>query len=204
METIVTGFWQERLRILEEMSEEQSRDDFDAFGFGFLESENIGNGIFENTETFIKALMEANKAVDETCAKSIVGNYSAYNFLHGDCNIFAQYLNKEFGYKVGAVFQEDESGNKQLVHMFGIYHVDEYYNAEGYDIYIDVRGMCTNFEYFMKEFYDNGLYDPDDSVLEIYNAVPEKYKTSAEDRWRYDFAEELNTVMGYYDMECCA
>ena len=192
-----TGFWKERLRILEEDIPEEGYDpdDFSEFGFGFMENETDAFSD-EDHERWADMLSKANKSVDNCMAMSVVSRFTPHCFLHGDCNIFAQYLHKKYGYRVEAVFEDCGDGEKpKLVHMYCKYEPEP-----GYKVYVDVRGKCNDFDLFMKEFYDNGLWGNDNyTVIREYDDIPEDCRTDEEDLWRLEAAEKTDAVYGYYD-----
>ena len=191
-----TGFWKERLRILKEdmLEEEYDPDDFSEFGFGFMENETDAFSD-EDHEKWTGMLSEANKSIDNSMAMLVVNRFNPHRFLHGDCNIFAQYLHKRYGYKVEAVFEDCGDGEKpKLVHMYCKYEPEP-----DYTIYVDVRGKCNDFDLFMKEFYDSALWGNDDyTVIREYDEFPKDFRTSEEDQWRLEAAEKIDMGYGYY------
>lgn len=80
------------------------------------------------------------------------GHYSAYDYLHGFCDIFAICLNDLFGYKIEWVIedsiQECEYENPNpcdfLAHAYCVHS----------KYYLDVRGANTNGQEFFEEFED--------------------------------------------------
>ena len=74
---------------------------------------------------------------------------TSYDFLHGNCNIFAEYLHKKYSYNIEAVFEEPS----QLIHMYCTT-----VSPFGEKLYIDVRGVNSDFGEFMQEFEDSGLW----------------------------------------------
>ena len=112
-----------------------------------------------------------------------------YSFLHGDCTIFAQYLHDTYGYGVEAVFQEPS----QLVHCYCVACT-----SDNTALYIDVRGACSDYTEFMREYYEAGLWDNDDySYTLSYDEVPEKYCAPT---WgfAYEAAEAIDKEYGFY------
>lgn len=89
--------------------------------FGFMENEVLGKDIKYDGRTF-----------------------SAFNFLHGFCNVFAQILNEKYGYSVECIY--NEAG--RLVHCFCI---DD---SNGKLVFIDVRGKTDDYFEFVSEFED--------------------------------------------------
>lgn len=125
-------------------------------------------------------------------ARQVVKNYTPYDFLHGDCNIFAQYLHETYGYAIEAVMKREED-RCALIHM---YCIDE---SSGAKEYIDVRGRCTDFDLLMEDFCD--FYDKDDEDIYVqrFEAMPKKYAVKEEDSWRTAVAKCLDIKFdGYY------
>ncbi len=193
-----TGFWQERLRMIDNFGQEYLQEHPDAYGridFNFMES--IRPFSQSDITSWTDLLCMENKAVNDELAHAIIRDYSAYNFLHGDCNIFAQHLNEKYGYQVGALFECNQmrEDDLNLIHMFCIQQQD------GQTVYIDVRGKCDDFLTFMKEFYDSGHWSGDNetSMYVTYDMVPEKYQTSSEDIWRLKAAACIDKTKNYYN-----
>ena len=76
-----------------------------------------------------------------------------FDFLHGECNVFAQYLNRKYRYPIECVY---EDGN--LVHAYNVIKTDRD------TLYMDIRGYISNLDAFMAEFYDSGLWRNDDGT----------------------------------------
>ena len=107
---------------------------------------------------------------------------NAFDFLHGFCNEFADYLHEKYGYSVEAV---REYGN--LIHMYCTAEID------GETHFIDIRGICDDWDEFMQEFTDAGLWENMDRTRYLeYEKVPRKHKLkkSNEELVRY-FDEEF-------------
>ena len=119
-------------------------------------------------------------------------NRTPYNFLHGECDIFARYLSDKYGYKMSALYEEPG----QLIHAYCVNEIN------GVTYYIDVRGIIDDWNEFIKEFYDNGLWCGDYSysyfledkeLIDLLNhdennmSYREAYKASAviDDEYRY-------------------
>ena len=71
-----------------------------------------------------------------------------YDFLHGRCAYFAQYLHDTYGYKIVGLYEEPD----QLIHAYCVEVID------GISYYIDVRGITDNWAEFIQEFYDTGCW----------------------------------------------
>lgn len=66
----------------------------------------------------------------------------AWIFLHGSCHLFALALHKEFGYEVYEIRDYDD-------YMRHVFCKATY---RGQDVYIDVRGVTTDFSECMSDF----------------------------------------------------
>lgn len=108
--------------------------------------------------------------------------FSAYDFLHGFCNVFAEVLSEEFGYKVECLYNEDGS----LIHAYCI-------NESPLNgiVFIDVRGTTSSYEELIEEFEDEctfeGIYPIENT--ERYESAPEKI--CAKDKIYKNFAKKL-------------
>ena len=80
-----------------------------------------------------------------------------YDFLHGSCDVFAYYLNKQYKYDVECIYERDDDDNKRLIHAYCTEKL-----SDGSVAYIDVRGVTTDYDEFIAEFIDNGLFSNDD------------------------------------------
>lgn len=69
---------------------------------------------------------------------------TAYDLLHGYCNIFAKAVNSRFGYRTFSI--TDEYGT--LVHCYA--RTEE----AGRTVYIDARGRTSDYGEFISEFED--------------------------------------------------
>ena len=112
-------------------------------------------------------------------------NMTLYDFLHGECTIFAQYLKNTYGYTCEAVFEYG-----RLVHM---YCMDDDGN------YLDIRGKCDDWDKFMQDFYDLGMYDNADSVrFKTYKRVPGKYSDRTKDKRFLKLCKKIDKAYGYW------
>ncbi len=121
---------------------------------------------------------------------------NAYDFLHGDCVAFAQYLNEKYGYEVEIAYQRDddeEDSPARIVHAYCIAKA-----SDGKDVYVDVRGANSDWDEFMREFYDQGLWANDDYSFEqpFANGVPADLKVDKNSS-AYRAAAELDEEFGY-------
>ena len=109
------------------------------------------------------------------------------NYLHGDCTVFAQCLNETYGYNIECVYQmEDDEEEPQLVHAYCTTKID------GKKVYIDARGMTDDYEKFMAEYYDAGLWSNDDySYIHCgLRSIPTKYEEE-KDSYSYQAAMQV-------------
>ena len=162
-EKMRTGFYRE----LDDLREEYPEADF-----GFMENERL-------SENMVSKLVFKSRNSNKVVLLSVMNNYSAYNFLHGDCNIFAQALHDITGFPIYSIQEPDWNGNYRLVHMY----------CESESGYIDIRGITDDWEEFLAEFKDNGLMNDDDTTTII--SVKEIKKIKEDDFWRYEFAKNF-------------
>lgn len=97
-----------------------------------------GTYVLKNWDKFLRSII-----IDELCDLELPEECdfpiaNAHDFLMGACNLFALALHKKFGYKVYTIKHEN-----QIYHYFCITY------SKGHKIFIDVRGMTSNFEDFM-------------------------------------------------------
>ena len=76
------------------------------------------------------------------------GGITPYDFLHGHCNLFAEYLHDVYGYDIEAVFEDPDT----LIHMYCTTC-----SVDGRKLYIDVRGITSDFRELMQEYEDEGM-----------------------------------------------
>lgn len=130
----------------------------------------------ENVETF--DFMENEPKYDY---KEHVNYLSPFDFLHGFCNVFAQYLNEKYGYEIEYV---KECGG--LVHAYCVYK----------DCYIDIRGIHNDYDEFMNEFTVNGLWSNDDDTYTFQcNEMPKSFR---DDENAYKVAAKIDSYYNYY------
>ena len=109
---------------------------------------------------------------------------SADVFLHGYCNIFAQELSKEFGYKI----EEIRDFENRLIHAYCIS------DFNGDTAYIDIRGITTDVSLFFNEFSDVMIVGDriDETQFEegwFSSRIWESYKTYNSDHRKFDRKE---------------
>lgn len=90
--------------------------------------------------------------------------YNLHDCLHGYCDIFAAVLHEIFGYKIEYLYGPDGG----LVHSYAIATDKDKQTT----YYIDVRGICDDWDTFIEEF-DDWIESHDRSELDIrlYNIV---------------------------------
>lgn len=108
-------------------------------------------------------------------------------FLHGSCNLFALALYEKFRYKV----YEIKDNQDRMVHIFcrATYR--------GQIVYIDIRGVTTDFVECVSEFWNclyNGYY------IITHNMQEDKSLGDEGDKTGYRFAQSIiKKYCGYYD-----
>lgn len=144
----------------------------------------ISKGFYtSNKDNIIESLLEihSNKPAASINDEEYV-YYDAEGFLHGYCHIFAYALYQKFGYEIYEISNSSES----VIHWCCISKYD------GIDVYIDVRGITSNFNEFLNEFQPDIGAKPKMKIIDDI----EKYN----DEWiqeLLDFANEL--IDRYYD-----
>ena len=150
--------------------------------------------IRKERSNIIRSMMEKNPVLSAENAAYILSGYSLMDFLHGDCNIFAQHLHERYKYEMEAVYLDDGYGGKQLVHMYCIGQ-----DGKGRNIYIDCRGKCGDFLTLMQEFEDAGLWSSDEPyIIKRYKRMPSSQRTAEQDTWRLHFAKLADESLGWY------
>ncbi len=128
----------------------------------------------------------------EDALKTNTGD-TPYDFLHGACNIFAQYLNETYGYRVEMLYEEPG----QLIHAYCVYE-----SPSGKFYYIDVRGITDRLEDMMQEFIDCGAWCGDMDYSWILNGkeIPEELQATG---WlgkkTMEAAKEIDEHYGFYN-----
>lgn len=93
-----------------------------------------------------------------------ISKYNLYDFLHGYCDIFATALHDKFGYKIEYLYGPDGS----LAHAYAI--ATDKNDKKTY--YIDVRGLCDEWDTFVEEFEDFiETNDRRELDIRLYNLV---------------------------------
>lgn len=120
--------------------------------------------------------------------------FTAYDFIQGDCNVFAQFLNEKYGYDIVAEFERDEeTGEPWLIHMYCTYE-----GIDGGTVYVDARGKCTDYDRFMEEFLGDGYFcDESRKYKEIHKMIPDEYRVR-NDNWKYYNAKKLDSDLCCY------
>lgn len=120
--------------------------------------------------------------------------FTAYDFLHGDCTVFAQYLSEKYGYNIVADFEWGEDMKEPwLIHMYCTHR-----DRDGNTVYVDVRGKCTDYHEFMDEFFRDGFYGNRERMFrEEHTETPDRYRVD-KDNWKYLNARVLDAAGGCY------
>ncbi len=139
---------------------------------------------------FWNELIDIRKSIDPCADFSFLENemtlmdgfkrYTVYDFLHGSCVYFAQYLHDMYGYEMEHILDDDG----KLCHAYCKKQADN-----GKTLFIDVRGAIDDFNMFMEEFEDfvtpgewdqeewkahvkQGNYSVKEELLEGYEKLP--------------------------------
>lgn len=159
---MTTGYWKE----LEDIRKEEGCEDAD---FGFME--NLTGAAWGDEPWTLKGK-----------------EFNAYDFLHGYCDIFAEYLSSTCGYETESVYSDEEG--KVLVHSYCVI------KREGEsDLYVDVRGVCDSRRVLLEEFEDF-IEDPENPVIKP--GLPERNQDMAEEDFDaiWFFASEMLEITG--------
>lgn len=105
-------------------------------------------------------------------------------FLHGSCNLFALTLHETFGYEVYEIRDKED----RMVHVF----CKSTYR--GQDVYVDVRGVTTDFVECVSEFR-NQLYRG--YHITTRDIEEDKLLDNEGDKTGYPFAQAI--VKKYHD-----
>lgn len=116
------------------------------------------NGFYNELDKLKKEDVEADFGFLENISVSDEDN--AFNFLHGDCGLFAAMLSDIYGYEIECIreTQDDDSPGK-LIHAFCVTTLN---NKKAY---IDVRGITTDSDIFYKEFENQITYLKDSNAF---------------------------------------
>ena len=126
------------------------------------------------------------KLIKSEFVATVVGGtsiyYSAYNFLHGYCLVFAYVLHLRFGYDVLLI--SNNSGTEV--------HCCCYNKYMNYDVYIDVRGGVINLKKLLQPFPNIDSVHPKIEKITDF----EKYS----DEWDPELMSFANYIIDtYYD-----
>lgn len=124
------------------------REKYNYDGFDFLEAESV---IDENDSYICINYSETDE--------KYLHELNPYDYLHGRCDTFAEFLYKRYDYPAYMIKNPDTD---KLVHCFNMVC----FNNTNY--YIDIRGITTDYEEFMSEFED---FVPDIYFLEEYGWI---------------------------------
>lgn len=120
--------------------------------------------------------------------------FTAHDFIQGDCSVFAQFLNEKYGYDIVAEYERgEETDEPWLIHMYCIYD-----GKDGETVYVDARGKCTDYSMFMEEFLGDGSFcDESRKYKEIHKMIPDEYRVR-NDNWKYYNAKKLDGDLRCY------
>ena len=146
-------------------------------------------GFYENDVESIKTQLGKIKSINsaEIFKNGDCVYYEANIFLHGICHIFAYVLHQKFGYDILEV--KNKSGS--MIHWCCIT------KHNGRKLYIDVRGMTTDYDEFLSEFQpDIGLKPLKNKIINLENYEDEWKETD-----QLQFASEIITkYYSYYSL----
>lgn len=112
----------------------------------YLEMDQIAKDLEDELEEYISPTFEFMESIcyENKDEKATINEINAYDFLHGFCYEFALVLNQLYGYEIECILDE----NNELVHAYCIIKNDNN------NVYIDIRGITTDYHLFIKEFDD--------------------------------------------------
>lgn len=152
-----------------------------------ISNNNFHKGFYEIDEgnNKMQSCMIANMNIPEIFKER---NYFIRHFLHGMCHIFAYVLHKKFGYDILEI--KNISGS--CVHWCCVA------NYDGKEIYIDVRGMTTNYQELLQEYQpDIGKNPTKSKITNLKDYDDEWVETEIK------FANEIiTTFYDYYSIKC--
>lgn len=109
------------------------------------------NGFYNELDELKNEDNEANFGFLENLTVSDEDN--AFNFLHGDCGLFAAMLSDVYGYEIECIREtQDDDFPGKLIHAYCVTTLN---NEKAY---IDVRGITTDSEVFYEEFENQMTY----------------------------------------------
>ncbi len=158
-----------------------------AFKTGYyLEETHLESGGFE--------YMEVDDIGGELDLKS--SRWNPYSFLHGHCDLFAKVLNQKFGYPILYAYGD----NGCLAHAYCIVDVN------GKQCYVDVRGICSDWDEFISEFDDWLPIDEDGNLAPTISSenTLEYHDELADDRMDIEYIAEviIDAQPDYYTVKC--
>ena len=104
---------------------------------------SIHRGFYLNqNKDFLSQLSEIRSKNPANISNNDTVYYNAYLFLHGLCHVFAYVLHQKYGYDILELKNKSES----MVHWCCIT------TYKGQNIYIDIRGITSDFDEFIMEF----------------------------------------------------
>lgn len=144
-------------------------------------NEKFHKGFYENMEENI--VTQLLKIKDSNPKEEFIRKGCCYNaemFLHGICHIFAYALHQKFGYEI----LELRSKSGTTVHWCCIT------NYNGREMYIDVRGITTDYDELLMEFQPNIGKNP--SKTKIIDL------TNYNDEWEEEKVKFANEIITKY------
>ena len=115
--------------------------------------------------------------------------HTPYDFLHGCCDVFAIILHEKYGYSL------------EYVEWLGLVHAYCVAKHDNREYYIDVRGVCSDYNTFFKEFDVFGVQGKA-KVYRIDNKkdIPSQFLYS-EKAWQdmSDYRKAAENIISRYD-----
>lgn len=142
----------------------------------------VHKGFYENNEEEIKFQLfkVKSKSISIELKNGEHIYYDASIFLHGLCHIFAYVLHQKFGYDIYEI--KNESGTMKHWCCISTYNDKE--------IYIDVRGITTDYNEVLSDFQPNIGLNP--SMKKILNL------SDYDDEWEEDIVMFANEIIDKY------
>lgn len=134
---------------------------------------------------------------------------NAFNFLHGDCGLFAAMLSDIYGYEIECIREtQDDDFPGKLIHAYCVANIN---NEKAY---IDVRGVTTDAELFYEEFENHMTYFKEknsflfvdyegyekEALVEHWKSKDELFDGDLEDWSDEDIKRFIFDYRDYYDV----
>lgn len=135
---------------------------------------------------------------------------NAFNFLHGDCGLFAAMLSDIYGYEIECIRETDDDGFPcKLIHAYCVANIN---NEKAY---IDVRGITTDSVLFYEEFENQITYFKETNsflfvdyegyekyaIVEHFKCKDEMFDGDLEGWTDGDIKKFIYNYRDYYDVE---